>query len=622
MRDPEMLKVSVIVPTYRSTAHLDELVASLDRQSMPQDDFEVLLIDDGSPDDTYARLAQFAKTRPNYRVFRLPPSGWPSRPRNHGIDQARGQYTVFIDHDDRLFPDALQAAHALATRAGADVLDGKESKSDTPCWAMRDIATDVENAIDWIEPHPLLPMNPHKMFRTAFLHEQGIRFPEGGRQIWEDIGFDIAAHARAEVVSLMVETPFYYWNRPEHATTSGTFHDSLDEYLDAIARVFAWIDDELTQPRFAELLPRFRAYQLRMRLLPLFRWDKRTDAQRARIRDFAAALLDRVPADTDQYLDPWRRIGVALLRAGRFDLIGQHMPTWPPLECAPRAREPRWREQGLTVEVDLDWRYERFVVWRGGRAMLDLDPEVARFATEYALDIDVTDDLGAAEYAVDRRSRGEKVDWMLGHGVGAEPRPGSDGGPVHAAARLPLMWDAADDGTAHEGVWDLYVRTAVMRTRIVRRVRTAWQGRSWAIVDGRPVAVYSARDGGLSVDVGQTLFTVVDDPLAAASLTGNELVITLPHVAVLSEADVAGELVSSRGERLACRLVSAGGSASVRAMRPRPGRYAVEFGSVRSRLRIHLTRAGRVRVIHTPQRTPREVVAALRRRLAARLRRR
>ena len=621
MPDQTTPKVTVVVPTYRSTRHLDDLVASLDGQSLPQDEFEVLLVDDGSPDDTHARLEEFALTRPNYRVFRLSPSGWPSRPRNHGIDNARGEYVVFIDHDDRLFPDALQAAYALASRTHADVLDGKESKSDTPCWAMRNVTTDVDNAIEWVEPHPLLPMNPHKMFRTAFLREKDIRFPEGGRQIWEDISFDISAHARAEVVSLMVQTPFYYWNRPDHSTTSGTFHDNLDEYLDAIARVFRWIDEELQQPRFAELLPRFRAYQLRMRVLPLFRWDKRTDTQRENIRRFTADLLTRVPDDADQYLDPWRRIGVALLRAGRFDLIGRHMPTWPPLECAPRAGAPRWTTEGLAVDVELGWRYDRYVVWRDGRAVLDLDPEVARCADDHGLSLDVTDEIAAAEYAVDRRAREDKVDWMLGHSTGVHLLPTADGEPVHAAARMRVMWDAADDGTAQDGPWDLYLRTAVMCSRVVRRVRTAWQGRAWAIVDGRPVAAYRARNGGLSIDVGQTLFSIVDDPQVTASLIDGELVIDLPHVTVLSEAFVAGELVSDRGASIACRMVTEGGRVSVRAPRPASGRYAVVFGGTRSRLRVYVGRGG-VRIVHSPRRTLGELARAVRRRVGVRLRRR
>lgn len=612
MQYPATSKVSVVVPTYRSTEHLDELVASLDGQTMPQEEFEVLLIDDGSPDDTFARLQEFARTRPNYRAFRLPPSGWPSRPRNHGIDEARGEYIVFIDHDDRLFPDALRAAHALASRAGADVLDGKESKSDTPCWAMRDVTGDVENAIDQIEPHPLLPMNPHKMFRTAFLREQGIRFPEGGRQIWEDISFDIAAHARADVVSLLVETPFYYWNRPPHATTSGTFHDDLDEYLDAVARVFGWIDDELDQPRFAQLLPRFRAYQLHMRVLPLFRWENRTPAQRAQISAFTSRLLGSVPEDADVHLDAWRRIKLALLRAGRFDLIDEHERTFPLLQCAPETAAPRWSHDGVAFDIDLRWSFTAKdtppVRVRGGRAVLALTDDVAAFAEEHRLGTDVTDEITSVTYSVDRRWRDEKIDWMLASGSGAQLVDVD--GAAQLRARLVADWDLSDERRRGEGAWDLYVRTTAMRTRSVRQVRTTATRRSWAVACGLVACGYRTRNGGMGIDIGQTLRSIVDDERMSAAVSPDadrvRVDIALPHVAVHGDAALTGAFVDAAGQVVGpCRLEAAGGRARLEGAVPiGTGPFAVQLGGCRSRVRFRLFGRTRVHAIRDADSAP------------------
>ncbi|MEQ6898865.1 glycosyltransferase family 2 protein [Microbacterium sp. KR10-403] len=601
------VKVSVVVPTYRSTEHLDDLVASLDGQTLPQGEFEVLLVDDGSPDDTHARLEGFAAARPNYRVFRLPPSGWPSRPRNHGIDEARGEYVVFIDHDDRLFPDALRAAYALASRAGADVLDGKESKSNTPCWAMRDVATDVENAIGQIDPHPLLPMNPHKMFRTAFLREKGIRFPEGGRQIWEDISFDIAAHARAEVVSLMVETPFYFWNRPAHATTSGTFHDDLEEYLDAITRVFRWIDDELQQERFAELLPRFRAYQLHMRLLPLFRWGSRTPEERERICAFAAELLPTIPENADLYLDGWRRITTALLRAGRFDLIDAHERTFPVVQCTPTTAGVRWSGDGVGFDLDLRWRFAAGdaapVRYRDGRAVLALTEEVAAFAAEHGLSADVTDEVTGLTYSVDRRWRTEKIDWLVFAGSGAELVDAD--GAAELRATVPVQWSLVDDGPGRlgDGPWDFYVRTIAMRTRNVRQVRTDDTARHWAVTSGVVASAYRAHNGCLSIDVGQTLASVVDDEhmtaIASPQADGVRIDIALPHVAAFGELALPGTFVDASGQGLGpCRLIAGDGRARVEGTVPIGApTFAAQWGGVRSHVRFRLFGRARVHVI-------------------------
>ena len=92
---PESPKVSVIIAAYCPGEAVHRVIDSLDAQTLPQRDFEVIFVDDGSPDDTFARLQGFAATRPNMRVLRIKNSGWPSRPRNTGIEHARGEYLLF-----------------------------------------------------------------------------------------------------------------------------------------------------------------------------------------------------------------------------------------------------------------------------------------------------------------------------------------------------------------------------------------------------------------------------------------------------------------------------------------------------------------------------------------------
>lgn len=596
-----MPKVTVVVPTYRSSHHLDELVASVDRQTMPQEDIEVLLIDDGSPDDTAKRLRAFAATRPNYRVFELPPSGWPSRPRNHGIDEARGEFIAFIDHDDRLYPDALRAAYDLATRTGADVVDGKESKSNTPGWAMRDVDHDVENAIDWTDTHPLLPMNPHKFFRTQFLRDKHVRFPEGGRQIWEDIAFDIAAHARAEVVSLMVETPYYLWNRTPTATTSASFHDDLGEYLDAVSRVFTWIEDDLRQPRFAELYPRFLAYQLHMRVLTLFSGAARSDADQERIRAFVTDLLPRISRDADAHLDPWRRIKVALLRAGRFDLVPIHEATMPRLRVAPTVREPVWTGEGLDFSVEVEWRSETqtgsAVRYRDGRVVLELAPEISDFAKAAGLSDDVTDLLPETGWSLERRSRSQKVDWAWARGNAPSITGGID--PLMTDT-IRVQWRMSEDGRLHDSVWDAHLRSTFMRTRVVRPVKAAFSDHRWAVVAGRLAVAYRSQAGNLAVDVGEQVMTAADEapqpPRAVPGSHGHGFVLTLPHVEVHGDVDIAGRLVTRSGRVVgSCRATVGGSGLEIRGDAPTRKPFSIQLGGVPSRTLYSIDRRGRVR---------------------------
>ena len=87
-------RVSVVIAAYQPGDGFDRVLASLDAQTLPQDEFETVVVDDGSPDDTFARLQAFASTRPNMRVERIENSGWPSRPRNIGTDLATAPYVL------------------------------------------------------------------------------------------------------------------------------------------------------------------------------------------------------------------------------------------------------------------------------------------------------------------------------------------------------------------------------------------------------------------------------------------------------------------------------------------------------------------------------------------------
>ena len=97
-------RVSVIVPVYKSAAYLAACVESILSQSF--DDFELLLIDDGSPDECPALCDRYAGRDARIRVIHKE-NGGVSSARNAGIEQAAGEYVVFIDSDDHVGPEYL-----------------------------------------------------------------------------------------------------------------------------------------------------------------------------------------------------------------------------------------------------------------------------------------------------------------------------------------------------------------------------------------------------------------------------------------------------------------------------------------------------------------------------------
>ena len=171
------MKLSVIVPVYRAEEYLQRCVDSLLAQQLS--DYEIILVDDGSPDRSGELCDEYAGQHPDkVRCLHLV-NGGQGRARNRGMEIARGEYLGFVDSDDwvesDMYPKLLQCAEA----EGADVVvcgiralhaDGRE-----------------ESLPVWKEGNPMAAAGSacNKLFRRASVGE--IRFPEG---LWyEDFGF-------------------------------------------------------------------------------------------------------------------------------------------------------------------------------------------------------------------------------------------------------------------------------------------------------------------------------------------------------------------------------------------------------------------------------------------------
>ena len=105
------LKVSVIIPTYNRMATLPRAVRSVLDQTMP--DWELIVVDDGSTDESLAWLSQLAQSERRVRILSQPQSGV-SRARNRGAQQALAPWLAFLDSDDEWLPHKLEKQLELA----------------------------------------------------------------------------------------------------------------------------------------------------------------------------------------------------------------------------------------------------------------------------------------------------------------------------------------------------------------------------------------------------------------------------------------------------------------------------------------------------------------------------
>ena len=112
-------EISVIVPVYRVEKYLNDCIDSILAQTFA--DFELILVDDGSPDSCPALCDAAAARDSRIRVIHQKNRGL-SGARNAGLDAAEGEWIAFVDSDDMLLPQALEKAHSTAEKTGADVV--------------------------------------------------------------------------------------------------------------------------------------------------------------------------------------------------------------------------------------------------------------------------------------------------------------------------------------------------------------------------------------------------------------------------------------------------------------------------------------------------------------------
>ncbi|HEX5358055.1 MAG TPA: glycosyltransferase family 2 protein [Aquabacterium sp.] len=110
------IEVTVITPMYNARAWLEGHIASTRAQTLRN--FEHIIIDDCSTDDSVAVAQQLTAGDDRYKIVRAPKNGGPAAARNIGIAQAKGRYLAFLDADDLWLPQKLERQLAFMKRTG------------------------------------------------------------------------------------------------------------------------------------------------------------------------------------------------------------------------------------------------------------------------------------------------------------------------------------------------------------------------------------------------------------------------------------------------------------------------------------------------------------------------
>lgn len=201
--------VSVIIPTYDCRPLLEGALDALRKQTLPADDLDVIVIDDGSSDGTWPYLQETAAGWPQLTVIQQPHSGHPSIARNLGLRRARGRYVFFHDADDWMPPDALRRLVADADRLKSDVVVGRARVI-----GGRHEASLIQTAddADLIKDKVWTTLSAQKLFRRSFLSRLRLEFSEDMIQ-GEDQVFVATALLSARRVTTRADDDYYVRRR-------------------------------------------------------------------------------------------------------------------------------------------------------------------------------------------------------------------------------------------------------------------------------------------------------------------------------------------------------------------------------------------------------------------------
>ncbi|MFF9023122.1 bifunctional glycosyltransferase/CDP-glycerol:glycerophosphate glycerophosphotransferase [Streptomyces eurythermus] len=237
-----MPRFSVIVPCYKVQGFLSECLDSVLGQSFG--DFELIAVDDRSPDDCGAILDEYARRDARVKVLHLPENVGLGMARNAGLPHATGDYLLFLDSDDTLTPGALRAvADRLAETADPDVLVFDYARTYWWGGTRRNVLAHLlaKEEVFTAEEYPgildLLMVVWNKAYRRDFVTENGFAFPPG---YYEDTPWTFPVMLSARRIAALDRICLHYRQRRQGnilSTTSRKHFDIHDQY----ERVFAFL---------------------------------------------------------------------------------------------------------------------------------------------------------------------------------------------------------------------------------------------------------------------------------------------------------------------------------------------------------------------------------------------
>ncbi len=262
--------VSIIVPVYKVEGYLDECVHSLLSQGLPNDQYEVILVDDGSPDSCGEICDAFAAKHKNVRSCHKKNGGL-SDARNYGLKLAKGKYILFVDSDDYIESNSLEKIVSTCIeqeepdilflqarkKFSGDILKDYDDPMD-----ISELKKDKHSVLSYLSNRTMYPASAwSKMIKKKLLEEYDIFFKVN--QLSEDYEWSLALYLNAKSFGAYNGSYYYYRQNRSGSITAST---SEKHFLDLLGIINNFKEASVVNTREEAVILSFAAYIYRTML--------------------------------------------------------------------------------------------------------------------------------------------------------------------------------------------------------------------------------------------------------------------------------------------------------------------------------------------------------------------
>ncbi|MBQ7889463.1 MAG: glycosyltransferase [Erysipelotrichaceae bacterium] len=226
------MKVSVIMPVYNAINYLKKAVDSIIFQNF--DDFELILIDDGSSDGSEYICDEYSKKYSNVNTIHQKNGGICSA-RNTGISNAKGEFIMFCDDDDMYFPGFIQTAYQLVTKHHLDLLRFQcvinEEKKKELDWDILTLGFEYEKSKGISYDEYLMKSGPlfvwNAIYRSLVIREHHLQFDEKYQYGLEDFDFNLQFYLKMKRAAVSSKVFYHHFEHIKHSTSSNRSKEVL-----------------------------------------------------------------------------------------------------------------------------------------------------------------------------------------------------------------------------------------------------------------------------------------------------------------------------------------------------------------------------------------------------------